>query len=196
MSRRLELEKVEELFTIWVNLHSIRGTAKQCGVAPDTVRRYVDFGDPDRGIEAFKARYARTVKQVSDLTDEAIATSYTSRAKAVIAYLEGLEKLIHQGIAALDGKQGSKPPTIDRLANAVRIAAEARRQLWEDGKEIAELTDKVPIGKLLSELQAAFSRLSEDEYKLVQEGIEEYQRTGDLPAEAEALLLGGEELKH
>lgn len=192
MSAPLSSKKIEQMFKAYCQVPTVEHVARTCKVSPTTARKFIRHGDKGRGIEAIDDRYREAIKQAQKLSEQGFAASYHERAQAIVPLVDRLEGLVRQAADAIDGSMEDKPPRLIDLAHAIRIAAEVRRALWEDGQvEKPDAERHRPLAQLLAAIQEEVGKLEPDQRRGLVTALRDYETTGVMPKEFMELLLGG-----
>lgn len=190
MSAPVSTEQIEEMYQAYCSVPTIGHVARTCGVSPTTARKYIKHGDVERGVESIEVRYKRTLRLTSRLSEEAVAQSFSEVAKNILPRVDELEQLCSQAADALNGSFETKKPRLIELANAIRIAVETRKWLYEMGREEERAAEGRPIANLLVALQERVEGLKEEDAKRLQQAISEFEQTGELPEDITEMIFG------
>lgn len=188
----LSTTKIEEMYKAYSEVPTQGHVARVCKVAVGTARKYIHEGAPQQGIEAFYDRRQRTLKKVHDLTDEVIAQSWAERAKGLMPLIEGAERLTRQAIDRLDGKMKKDELTLIMVTRALGDIGRVRRELWEDRPKEEQTGPTMTIGQMLSGLQDALTKLSDDEKEQLFVAMAGGASSEDLSETLELLLKKGQ----
>ncbi len=135
----LPLETVEEMYRSYAERQSVMGVAAACGVSAGTASKYIEKGDPSRGIEPFRKRWARVLRRAQAQEDDKLASI---RAKASVV-AESLLGLMGAKVQQLQEKRRANPkgvvevPTrdlpggVDRMARLLLVLNDAPDSIAE-----------------------------------------------------------------
>lgn len=137
----LTVPEIEAIAKVWAETLSINGTANRLGFDFETVKKYIDEGDPGRGIKPIRQRQAAIQPGATVTKDPATKVAVTAeQAKSESLHiLRGYKGLFSKKLAALHR----------RLDAASRIADPDEREAAE-AKVLAEL----PMRELVRLLEA------------------------------------------
>jgi len=94
---KLRLGDIDHLFDLYCKDTTVRDMAEDLGISPSTVQKYLDQGDPQRGIEALKARRQRLVQSAMALQDGKLAERMSnSTALAAEAFSMSTKRLMER----------------------------------------------------------------------------------------------------
>jgi len=169
-------EKYEEMWRLFKNATSLRDIAKQTGVHEKTVKKYVDVGDPSRGLEPMRLRLE----------------SINKRIRERISVVHAKERVEHYGKAAGAFKQGLDvaTATMDRMKKYQDEAA---------GKPLAEFDDS-RLGQMLKNADLAAGLVQKwndimtalyvgEQSQQMLEDIKEFEETGNITPELKGRVL-------
>jgi hypothetical protein len=99
----IDKKKYDQIFRYFLEDQNIKSVARKCGLDPRTVRKYVEHGDPRRGLEPIRDRYARIVRKAQEREDADIAKAVASNLALVRDAKKVLVAKLHEQLAP-DGK--------------------------------------------------------------------------------------------
>jgi hypothetical protein len=155
--------KYDELFSAFTDDQNPGRLAKKCRLDPRTIRRYVEGGDPTRGLRPLRERFAEIVAKVQAKEDNAVATARSKALAMVDRYLSVLEAKIAECFD-VDG---------------VNLTQEASAALPTELSGALDRTTRLKLSLLGEpdfkvEMTSEFGSLDEDE-------VREYLESGKLP---------------
>jgi hypothetical protein len=92
--------KYDELFRVFLEDQNLGHVAKRCRLDQRTVRRYVEQGDPTRGLRPLRERLAGIVAKVQAGQDDAVAVARSKALKQIDRYMEVLDAKIAECFGA------------------------------------------------------------------------------------------------
>jgi len=131
----LPIARVEELFLKYTVKPTAGYVAKACGVSCHTAMKYIEQGDPARGIMPFKLRIKRVARMQARQTEERVAYSRAVALGAVWDHLERLDDVIDLAIENYQAKLSADAGTparckidLGQLAKAIHASAALKMQ--------------------------------------------------------------------
>ncbi len=96
MARLITQDKIDEMYDAYIDKQTAVHVSKACKVSEKTVRKYINDGDPDKGIESFKDRYQKVSVKAQEKSEDK-AQIYFKENLALIRKFKGLvAKLLTQ----------------------------------------------------------------------------------------------------
>ncbi|MDD5308688.1 MAG: hypothetical protein PHU25_15330 [Deltaproteobacteria bacterium] len=156
--------KYDELFRAFLEEQNLGRVAKRCRLDPRTVRRYVEQGDPSRGLRPLRERLADIVSKVQAREDDAIAETRHKALQKIDRFMAVLDAKISESFAA-DGLTLTPEAS---AAMPVELSGALDRMIRLQLSLLGEADLKV-------EMTSGFENLSDDD-------LREYVTSGKLPA--------------
>lgn len=106
--KRITPEKVEEMFTAWCAMQSLDHVQRTCGVTWHTAKKYVEIGDPERGLESIRKRHLALMERNRRRHDRTFQ-------QAMEEWTGFLARLKRNLFTVLDGKDVFTPEQLKAL---------------------------------------------------------------------------------
>lgn len=117
----LSPEKYEELFDAYRVKQSANHVSKATGVAHRTARRYIDDGDPARGLEALAIRFTREHTEIIRRREKKNVYTETQARVETMKQLRDLDDVIALAAVALKKALGKGNVTLSQFAKALQV---------------------------------------------------------------------------
>ncbi|MEE9581125.1 MAG: hypothetical protein V3V74_07415 [Nitrosomonadaceae bacterium] len=105
MANMISIDKIDEMYDVYLERQSVAYLMSECSVSKGTARKYINSGDPGRGIESFKARYlalSSKKQKKSEKTFEDKAEIYRQESLAMVRKFKGMIAKLLTDIKAFD----------------------------------------------------------------------------------------------
>lgn len=77
------VETVEKMWQLYVREEPVRHIARECGVSVETVRKYIEKGDPSRRLKSLRQRKIDNILRVQQISDESTTHRIAAHLDAV-----------------------------------------------------------------------------------------------------------------
>jgi len=155
--------KYDKLFRAFIDEQNPGRIAKKCRLDPRTVRRYVEIGDPTRGLRPLRERFAEILSKVQAREDDSIVETRSKALRQIDRYMAVLEAKVAECFSA----DGSTLTPEASAAMPAELSGALDRMIRLKLSLLGEPDMKV-------EMTSGLERLSDDE-------LREYLNSGKLP---------------
>jgi len=163
--------KVEEMFRAYQENPTAKGVSEACNVNWRTADRYINRGDPDRGIQPFSKRLAKIEDQARKETDRSVLKAQKENITMVTSYKQKLVKAL--------SKREIKPEEVDsaELDRFIRLEAFVLGEVESRTEEVHTVRVEQP------------KQITDDTLKRMAALALNDIQTQDEPIEAEAVVV-------
>jgi hypothetical protein len=140
MAAALSLAKIEEMFAAYAEKPSPGHVSAVSGVSPKTVQKYINDGDPVRGIEPFAQRMKRITRMAARRVEKKISYRKADAQAAAWEHLSLLDDCIVEALLHLRENMSKTKPKLHEIAKAVSISTQLKTQLkqWAEDDQDAQ----------------------------------------------------------
>lgn len=96
----ISLDKYEEIYRTYLEDQNVGSVASKCGVDRRTVKRYLEHGDPARGLRSIRERFTEVVNRAQEIEDMDKARTLAENLKLVREYKKVLRAKITEQFSA------------------------------------------------------------------------------------------------
>ena len=99
----ISVKKYEQVYQAFLEDQNIKSVAKHCGIDPRTARRYIEHGDPTRGMRPVRERFAEVLRRAQEREDTDTAKALAENLRLVRQYKQILAAKLDEQLS-VDGK--------------------------------------------------------------------------------------------